>query len=129
MNLLRYFGLRTLKRNMSGKMYSSSVQLTYIQIIFSILLIVMKSIYSGSPCVSPTEDEFKLQRVLLVLKTTRLEMEKMTRTDAIDADLRSILIERGSDFLVKSHDEHKRFEKEVIQSLEQLNVEVKLVSR
>lgn len=84
---------------------------------------------SGLPCISPTEDEFKLQRVLLVSKTTRLEMEKMGRTDAIDADLRSILIERGSDFLVKSHDEHKRFEKEVIRSLERLNVEVKLVSR
>lgn len=70
-----------------------------------------------------------MQRVLLVSKTTRLEMEKLGRTDVIDADLRSILIERGSDFLVKSHDEHKRFEKEVMRSLERLDVQVKLVNR
>ncbi len=67
--------------------------------------------------------------MLLVSKTTRLEVEQQSGPHSFDSEIREILAERGSGYLLKLHEEHKRFEDDVIRSLEKLNVEVKIVDR
>lgn len=56
-------------------------------------------------------------------------MELQNNFQTPETDVRDLLIHRGSDFMLKAHEEHKNFENEVICSLEKLNVDVKLIDR
>ncbi|XP_065218544.1 NAD kinase 2, mitochondrial isoform X2 [Planococcus citri] len=74
-------------------------------------------------------EDYNLQKVLLVSKTTRFEAEQNYYSNSDDAHMRELLLERGSAYLLRSHEQHKKFEKELIKYLEKSNVEVKIVDR
>lgn len=123
----RFISLGIFKRNMSGKL----TFLLYLIVLYFILiqLYLIFLIKLGLPRSTPLETEYDLQKVLLISKITRLEMEQQSYTNPIDLDPREVLLERGSGYLIKSHEEHKKFETAVIQSLDKLQVEVKIIDR
>lgn len=85
--------------------------------------------FTGLPQNAVSVEDYNLQKVLLISKTTRLEVEQTSHPDTDDSEIRELLLERGSEYLLRSHEQHKKFEKSVIRCLEKLNVEVKIVDR
>ncbi|XP_022909606.1 NAD kinase 2, mitochondrial isoform X2 [Onthophagus taurus] len=67
---------------------------------------------------------------LIVSKLSGYEFERHRNSDMTPDDLRQKLIRRGTDFdrLIKSHDNHKKYESDMVQSLEKSGFKVKVVN-
>lgn len=77
------------------------------------------------------ESSFVPKRVLIVSKVSKFELEKLRLPDLSDSQLKLRLLERGSNYeaMLANHERNKSVERQVINTLKQMNVDYKLTNR
>lgn len=77
------------------------------------------------------ESSFVPKKVLIVTKLSRYHFEKLREPELNETQLKLKLIERGSDYdaMLASHFSTKAVKDEVIQILQKMNVEYKIIDR
>jgi len=78
-----------------------------------------------------TPTNFKLKRALVVTKLSRYEFEQLRHPELSPDQLQQKLRDRGTDveMVLHLHNVHKDFERQVVQSFQDVGCEVKLSSR
>lgn len=126
---LRFLTKRKWKRHLPD--FFPSAFLQNVQMIFNTCKIFFLECNKLEAEYSTQSTTFKFNKILLLQKLSKLEIEQLRRPDLSERQLEQSIRKRGIDYaeMVRHHKVNKEFQNKVHSSFEKLAVETKIVNR